>query len=230
MNDGQLPPPFVVGRKYFDRDGEYTVVSTDANQVTIERSDGRRTTAEAGMKARIHRNVVIDISAGFGSHPAYSGRGRRETTGRRQELIERILELEVDGADHSGVEIDRLLERSAQELAHSADDVSTLLSTGRTVFANDGDWAKAKMTEWGLHEVVGTTSYCDDQGLRRQCNVYRITPSGLEELQRRGYRWIDCARRARHCFQEALRIGGSCRAQRRRCRRPRSGDPVPRTG
>ena len=38
MNDGQLPPPFVVGQKYFDRDGEYTVVSTDANQVTIERS------------------------------------------------------------------------------------------------------------------------------------------------------------------------------------------------
>ena len=182
------------------------------------------------MKARIHRNVVIDISAGFGSHPAYSGRGRRETTGRRQELIERILELEVDGADHSGVEIDRLLERSAQELAHSADDVSTLLSTGRTVFANDGDWAKAKMTEWGYTRSWGQRRIATTKVCAGQCNVYRITPSGLEELQRRGYRWIDCARRARHCFQEALRIGGSCRAQRRRCRRPRSGDPVPRTG
>ena len=44
--------------------------------------------------------------------------------------------------------------------------------------------AKAVMTEEGLHEVVGTTAYLEGD-TRRQCNVYRITPAGLDELRRR---------------------------------------------
>ena len=58
MNDGNLPPPFVVGQKYCDREGEYTVIATDQDRITIERPDGRRTIADAALKARIHRNVI----------------------------------------------------------------------------------------------------------------------------------------------------------------------------
>ena len=57
--------------------------------------------------------------------------------------------------------------------------------TGRSVFANDGDWAKAEMTAERLHEVVGTTVYWEGD-IRRECNVYRVTPGGLDELRRRG--------------------------------------------
>jgi hypothetical protein len=63
-------------------------------------------------------------------------------------MMDRILQLEADGADHSGV-------------------------------------AKAEMTAERLHEVVGTTMHSDG-ATRRQCNVYRITPRGLDELRKRG--------------------------------------------
>ena len=56
--------------------------------------------------------------------------------------------------------------------------------TGRSVFANDGDWAKAEITAERLHEVVGTTVHWEG-GIRRECNVYRITSRGLDELRRR---------------------------------------------
>jgi hypothetical protein len=120
MNDGKLPPPFVIGEKYWDREGEYTVTNTDEGHITIERPDGRRTVADAALKARIHRNVVMERDA------------------------------------------DR-----------------------RSVFGNEGDWAKATMTEERLHEVVGTTAHWQD-GVRRECNVYRITPRGLDLLRKRG--------------------------------------------
>jgi hypothetical protein len=98
----------------------------------------------------------------------------------------RILQLEADGADHLGVEIDRLLASVAGELGYSVAEVSRLLPhADRSVFANDGDWAKAALTEDRLHEVVGAAVHWDG-GTRRQCNVYRITPGGLEELHRRG--------------------------------------------
>jgi hypothetical protein len=46
-----------------------------------------------------------------------------------------------------------------------------------------GDWAKAKLTEYGLHEAVGWTTYEQD-GIRRRCRVYRITAAGRDELKR----------------------------------------------
>ena len=99
--------------------------------------------------------------------------------------MERILQLEADGANHTGVEIDRLLAGLARDLGYSEEDGSTLhAKTGRSVFANDGDWAKAELTAERLHEVVGTAVHWEG-GTRRQCNVYRITPRGLDELRRR---------------------------------------------
>ena len=95
MNDGTLPPPFVVGQKYFDRNGEYTVTATVEHQVTLQPK------------------------------------------------------------------------------------------TGRSVFANDGDWAKAEMTAERLHEVVDRKVHWEG-GTRRECNVYRITPRGLDQLRKRG--------------------------------------------
>jgi hypothetical protein len=68
-------------------------------------------------------------------------------------LIERILQFEVDGTDHTGVEIDRLLAGVVGDLGYSEENVSRLHSkTGRSVFGNEGDWAKAKMTEERLHK------------------------------------------------------------------------------
>jgi len=55
---------------------------------------------------------------------------------------------------------------------------------GRTAFANEGDWAKATITEEGWHVIVGTLAYVDEDGVRRQCNIYRddarITARGEE--------------------------------------------------
>ena len=185
MNDGNRPPLFVVGEKYSDREGEYTVIALDQDRVTIERPDGRRTIADAALKARIHRNVTMDRDAGVESGRVHRSRRKGEPTGRRKALMDRILQLEADSASHSGVEIDRALAGLARSLGYSEEDLSRLLpATGRSIFANDGDWAKAAMTEAKLHEVVGTTA-CLEGANRRQCNVYRITPNGLDELRRR---------------------------------------------
>jgi len=182
VSDEQLPPPFVVGEKYFDRIGEYTVAATDGLRITIERADGHQTVDDAISKARTHRNILVERDA-LGAN---RGRPRATRRGRRKELMKRILQIESDGAEHSGVEIDRLLTSVAGDLGYSVDDVSRLLPhADRSVFANDGDWAKAKLTEDRLHEVVGT-AVRGDGGTRRQCNVYRITPCGLDELHRCG--------------------------------------------
>jgi hypothetical protein len=50
---------------------------------------------------------------------------------------------------------------------------------------NEGDFAKAKMTEDRWHEVVGKVAH-GQGGARRECNVYRITPRGLDELRKLG--------------------------------------------
>jgi len=185
MSNHELPPPFVVGQQYRDRAGEYTVIAAERDRITIERSDGRRTIEDAALKARIHRNVVADRDANAAGARAHGSRSRGEPTGRREELMERILQLEADGTDHTGVEIDRLLAGVARDLGYSEEDVLCLNpKTGRSVFANDGDWAKAKMTEDRLHEVVGKTAHWEN-GTRRECNVYRIAPRGLDQLRNR---------------------------------------------
>jgi len=185
MNDGKLPPPFVVGQKYFDRNGEYTVAATVEHQVAIQRPDGRRTIEDAALKAQIHRNVVMERDAALGTDRASHSKRRKRPTRRTQRMMDRILQLEADGADHSGVEIDGLLAGITRELGYSEADVSTLHpKTGRSVFANDGDWAKAEMTAERLHEVVGTTVHWEG-ATRRQCNVYRITSRGLDEVRKR---------------------------------------------
>src|SRR3982750_1141874 len=106
-SDTTLPPPFVVGQTYCDREGEYTVIATDENHVTIEWADGRRVTADATLKARIHRNMAAERDAPPAGRSRCRSRVRREPTARRKQLMEQILRLEADGGDHSGVEIDR---------------------------------------------------------------------------------------------------------------------------
>jgi hypothetical protein len=185
MNSDRLPPPFVVGEKYWDRNGEYTVTAAAASQVTIEHQDGRRMTADAALLARIHRNVLADRDAGGERDRLSRATRRRQPTRREKGLIDRILQLESDGANHTGVEIDHCLADVARALGYTDEDISSLHATGRTVFGNEGDWAKAKMTEDRWHDVVGTTAHWQS-GSRRECNVYRITPRGLDELRKRG--------------------------------------------
>jgi len=112
-------------------------------------------------------------------------RKRRQPTRRERGLIEWILRLEADGEDHSGVEIDRLLEKAARDLGYSDEELARLHKTGRSVFGNEGDFAKKKMTEERWHEVVGKIAHWQ-AGVHRECNVYRITPSGLDELRKLG--------------------------------------------
>ena len=186
MNDRKLPPPFVVGEKYFDRSGEYIVIDTDGAHITIEYPDGRRKIEDANLKARIHRGVVMDADVNLASNRVPRRGKRTRMTPRRKRMIEMILELEKDGAHHTGVEIDGLLAGCAADLGYSEEDVTKLnAKTGRSVFGNDGDWAKSEMTVERLHEVVDTTVHWE-AGTRRQCNIYRITTLGLEELHKRG--------------------------------------------
>ncbi|MCC6874241.1 MAG: winged helix-turn-helix domain-containing protein [Sandaracinaceae bacterium] len=85
-----------------------------------------------------------------------------------------ILELEADGQDHPGADIDAyvksVLKPSAKELS------AVHAGSHRGVFDNEVDWAKAHLTEHKLHESVG-------KKVNGQ-HVYRITPRGREQLER----------------------------------------------
>ena len=52
------PLPFEIGQTYLDRCGEYTVLSINGDEITIEYADGRRKTQNAKLKAQIHRSVI----------------------------------------------------------------------------------------------------------------------------------------------------------------------------
>lgn len=66
----ELPPPFVVGDTYLDRDGEYVVIAATGDRVTFQREDGRQFEADAAVKARIHRNLLAEQ----GQHPTLRDR------------------------------------------------------------------------------------------------------------------------------------------------------------
>lgn len=182
--DDSLPPPFVIGQTYFDRNGEYTVVSIVGDDLTIERADGSRAIQSLQTKARVHRNVVADrrnVVAELDPREKRTG-----VTIERARMITQILRFESIGANRTGADIDQDLRRAVGELGYSAQDLAEVHSSNnRGVFANDGDWAKSEMTSAGLHEVVGDVAYADASGQRHSCRVYRITPAGLEELRTR---------------------------------------------
>jgi len=117
MTDPPLPPPFVVGATYRDRESAYTVIAVEGSTVTIERPDGRRVVSDRQIKARIYCNLVSEQTAA----PARR-RTRRAPTRREGRLIDRILAIEADGADHPGVEIDRQLADAARELGYTDAD------------------------------------------------------------------------------------------------------------
>src|SRR5580658_6993091 len=79
-----------------------------------------------------------------------------------------ILDLEADGADHGGADID---DHVARALGLGDVERHAKHPGGHGVFANAVDWAKANLTEQGLHAVVGKAG---------AHNVYRITPAGRE--------------------------------------------------
>ena len=187
MNDGQSTATRLSSVRH-------TLIETGSTPLQLRMSTRLRlndrmvvaTIEDAALKAQIHRNVVMERDADLGTDRASRSKKRKKPTRRTQRMMDRILQLEADGADHTGVEIDGLLAGIARELGYSEEDVSTLHpKTGRSVFANDGDWAKAEMTAERLHEVVDTTVHWEG-GTRRECNVYRITSRGLDELRKRG--------------------------------------------
>ena len=52
--------PFIVGEKYFDRDGPYEVLAIDGNRITIRYDTGRIATSPIALKARIYQNMLAD--------------------------------------------------------------------------------------------------------------------------------------------------------------------------
>jgi hypothetical protein len=83
-----LPPPFMVGETYLDRQGEYVVVAVTGGRITLRREDGRQVEADASVKARIHRNLLAE----HGEHPTLQNRkirfeGRRVVGFRLSEVF-----------------------------------------------------------------------------------------------------------------------------------------------
>ena len=56
----KLPPPFIVGETYMDRDGDYTVISIEGDRLICERPNGVRCEGDAILKARIHQNILSE--------------------------------------------------------------------------------------------------------------------------------------------------------------------------
>jgi hypothetical protein len=150
---------------------------------------------------------------------------------REKGLIRRVLELEADGTNHSGVEIDRYLAAAARNLGYSEEDIAALHpKTGRSVFGNEGDWAKAKMTEDRLHEVVGSTLAMRLVQVEQRTDaklawaVSRCAPSRRAKGRHaapRG-RFFDCAHPAEEKAERATRADTSSRKSRS------SADMLPR--
>lgn len=59
----KLPPPFIVGGSYFDRRGEYVVVSVDHDEILFRRPDGSEQKGNARIKANIHRSILTELQA-----------------------------------------------------------------------------------------------------------------------------------------------------------------------
>jgi hypothetical protein len=180
--DPAMPPPFVVGCVYRDREGEYTVISVSGDQLVIERPSGLRLLASAATKARIYSNMVLDATCGTGAPPRRPG-----STPKRERMILAILSLESNGAAHTGIDIDEHLRARARDLGYSDEEVTAVHTRShRGVFANDVDWAKSIMTSEKLHDPDPTSkhTYVDAEGERHHCKVYRITTAGLAELDR----------------------------------------------
>jgi hypothetical protein len=56
-----LPPPFIVGEKYEDEIGEYTVVSADGYRMTFRRADGTLQHSDnVALKANIHKRRLSE--------------------------------------------------------------------------------------------------------------------------------------------------------------------------
>jgi hypothetical protein len=56
----KLPPHFIVGETYVDRDGDYTVISIVGDRLIFERANGVRSEGDAILKARIHQNILSE--------------------------------------------------------------------------------------------------------------------------------------------------------------------------
>ncbi len=59
----KLPPPFIVGETYLDRDGEYLVTDIFGNDIEIQRPNGKRLKQDGRTKANIHRSILADLKS-----------------------------------------------------------------------------------------------------------------------------------------------------------------------
>jgi len=64
-----VPHPFIVGERYFDRNGEYTVVRIDGDRITVRYDNDREAEGNLEDRARIYRNMVAEYRV---PHPLIS--------------------------------------------------------------------------------------------------------------------------------------------------------------
>lgn len=64
-----MPHPFIVGERYLDRKGEYTVIRIDGGRLIYQYDDGVELAAGVEIKARIFQNILAERR---GAHPYQS--------------------------------------------------------------------------------------------------------------------------------------------------------------
>jgi hypothetical protein len=55
-----LSHPFIIGERYADRRGDYTVIGIEGDRITIEYDDGMRDGGAIEVKARIYKNILVE--------------------------------------------------------------------------------------------------------------------------------------------------------------------------
>lgn len=164
----KLPPPFVVGETYLDRDGEYVVVAATGDRVTFQREDGGQVEADAGVKARIHRNLLAEL----GQHPTLRGRrirfeGHRLVGFRFSEVFPIIAAIirSLSDAEHDFVTHEELV---AALLAHP--ELSTILEQleEQDPQKKPAPWWASNMVAWFSQVFTTGRSEWEDQFTRRR--------------------------------------------------------------
>ncbi|MDQ2777191.1 MAG: hypothetical protein M3Y57_20075 [Acidobacteriota bacterium] len=108
----KLPPPFVIGETYVDRESEYVVTAVDGEDIEFVRPDGTNGRNNARIKATIHRNMITEIRAPrapgnragiYGWHRPTKGGILEEMYSFIAEIIERQSEVTTDYIPHDDI-------------------------------------------------------------------------------------------------------------------------------
>ena len=173
----RLPPPFIVGETYLDRNGEYTVISVTGNQLEFGRADGTRATGNAEIKGQIHRNILSERGKGHvlgGARVSFVGNkpvgfSQSEVFPIIASVIERHSMCSKEYMEHDNL-VAALLERP--ELRPLLDRLAELDPEHRKI-----SWWASNMVQWFSQAITVGRSDWDRRFERRLLNgcwAYRV--------------------------------------------------------